>query len=212
MTTRLLDNAKLQVTTLRLLTMGRRITDVATAVNAPIADVESFARQHGWPDRSLMPALERIQATIDNPLADEPAADIPDDAEPSPVVEPAGPFDATFALLLRAQESGRPDTRDLAARVGKHLAELRDLLDAEERERRDAEADVRRLETELVAARERLSAALGEPPAAGFTPKLSPAYVPAIVRAWAKDQGIPCPDKGRVPQPVVDAYKEAGRT
>lgn len=61
------------------------------------------------------------------------------------------PFDATAALLLRGRESTKKRTQALAKRISDQLADLRDRLDDEDRERRAEQEQQRRREREKAA-------------------------------------------------------------
>jgi hypothetical protein len=78
----------------------------------------------------------------------------------------------------------------------------------QERERTEAAAAVARLEQELAEARDKLRAARGT--AKPSSPNGRPPTTGAKrVRAWAAENGVPCPPVGRVPRGVQDAYDRA---
>ncbi|PSK96680.1 Lsr2 protein [Haloactinopolyspora alba] len=163
------------------------------------------------------------------------ASDVNHDRLDSSRREPAPP--AVDELIAQARESGKARTRNLGARIEGLVDDLRRRLDSEEEEARQAaerEAErtaaleeVRRLEEQLEAARKKArkfknapggngrAAVTRSPSAESRTPggKAAQAaldYNAAEVRAWARENGIECPTRGRfLPRGVVDAWREA---
>ena len=78
-------------------------------------------------------------------------------------------------------------------------------MEAERRQREEekakAKAEVERLQRELTAARAKL----------GRKPKASKPKNPenAKIREWAREQGLDCPERGRIPADIRTAYEEA---
>ncbi|MEV6477650.1 histone-like nucleoid-structuring protein Lsr2 [Streptomyces sp. NPDC051657] len=68
-----------------------------------------------------------------------------------------------------------------------------------------ADAEEKELEERLAAVRARK---------AQLAPKGKPVrdYVPAAVRAWARSQGLPVPDKGQIPATVLTAWRARDTT
>lgn len=130
------------------------------------------------------------------------------------------PFDATAALLLQAKESDSARLRRLGEKVEGQLVELRDLVhdwdlqrqarEYEKAERAKAKAEVERLERELAEAKAR-ARGVAKPPAKRASRKPKRDDDPQVIRAWAADNGVPCPAHGRVPRVVVAAWREATR-
>lgn len=93
-----------------------------------------------------------------------------------------------------------PRVRRAAEKACDAVDRLRDLL-AQWEDRAAARAEVERLETELAAAKARLT---GRPAAPqGGRPDSRE------VRAWAEAAGVPCPARGRIPAAVRAAYDAA---
>ena len=115
---------------------------------------------------------------------------------PAPVAAPAA------HPILKLLHDGRTSTlkpiRTLAAKIEADLERLTDMVEAD-RENAKARAEVERLEQQLAAAKAKLKG--GPKPAAGPPP--------SVVREWAKANGVPCPERGRVPAEVVEAYKKS---
>jgi hypothetical protein len=112
----------------------------------------------------------------------------------------------TFAkLIANGVASTRARTRKKAERAGALIDELRDLLNAEcaEDERREkARKDVERLERQLAEAKALLR---GGPVAID----VDGGVTAAELREWAKANGVECPDRGRVPAAVREAFDAA---
>lgn len=83
------------------------------------------------------------------------------------------------------------------------------------RQRHAADQELTAITSEREQLEKRLSelqareAELAPPKAKKKTPQRD--YDPATVRAWAQQAGVDCPDRGRVPKAVVDAWREANR-
>lgn len=98
--------------------------------------------------------------------------------------------------------------RRAAQRVVDALTHLdRTLADADRAEqiREQARAEIRDLEEKLAAARRRLTDPLASP-----THKAKADL--KRIRTWAHENNIDCPDRGRIPQRVLDAYTDAHRS
>ncbi len=112
------------------------------------------------------------------------------------------------ALLHWADTHEDPEVQDQSARARAALTGLRQRYirdhelaaistEAEQLEQRLAELRAR--EAELAPAKARRPKTAGNPDA-------------AAARAWAKENNVPCPDRGRVPKDVMDAWREATST
>lgn len=229
-----------KVTTLDVLTVvkslaaGRSPQFVSDATGLSSEVVRQVSQKHGYPDKDKLSwAADLLQKQLD----DQAKAAIPNGTSrpriapvavagsgtPTFTPTPTVPL-ATADLLARAEKSPKARTRNLGKRINDQLATLRELVDADDEARQakqreaaakaKARAEVKRLEAELAAAKARLNGK----PAPTATPAAKPAttagdHDPKIVRAWARDNRIPCPEKGRVPRAVVDAWRtdqEAG--
>lgn len=112
--------------------------------------------------------------------------------------------DPIIALLDKADQSGRATLARKADRVRDLLAEIKtgvELAAHENEARRQAQAEVERLQRELAEARAILRG--------GKTVTASSGPDPKAVRAWAAANDVECPAMGRVPRAVVDAYQAA---
>lgn len=100
-------------------------------------------------------------------------------------------------ILARGAAHATARIRTLAERAATALQVLRDVL-AEEDRLAKVRARVAELEAELARARRALT---------GTTAK--PATSAKAIRAWAKREGIACPERGRLPEHVETAYHNA---
>jgi hypothetical protein len=106
-------------------------------------------------------------------------------------------------LLIWAAAHSDKTIRSHAEKARTSLESLRARYTADtELARIDGEAA--RLEKQLEVLRAR-KAELNPPK----TPRKTPSYSAAAVRAWARENGITAPERGRVPTAVVDAWKAA---
>jgi hypothetical protein len=107
-------------------------------------------------------------------------------------------------LLAWGDQHDDPDVQDQAARARALLTGL-SRRHAADRELAQITTEAERLEQRLAALRAR-EAELAPPKKAKKTPTQRD-YDPATVRAWAQQAGVNCPDRGRVPKTVVDAWR-----
>lgn len=107
-------------------------------------------------------------------------------------------------LLMQAQGSTSKRAQKLAGRITSDLDELRELMEGEA-ERREAAAEVERLERQLREAKARLK---GKAPKESTT-AAKPEVDTKAVRRWAVSQGIPVPDRGSIKAEVVEQYRRA---
>jgi hypothetical protein len=99
-----------------------------------------------------------------------------------------------------------PDVQDQAARARAALTGLRQRY-ATDRELTAITTEAEQLEKRLAELQAR-KAELA--PTKAKTRKRAPSdHEPAVVRAWARENGVECPAMGRVPKAVVDAWKQA---
>lgn len=79
--------------------------------------------------------------------------------------------------------------------------------------RHETESELLRVTMEVVELEKRLSeartrAAALKPGARPPRPAVKRTYDPAVVRAWAREAGIPCAPAGVVPRPIVEAWEQ----
>ncbi|WP_030659766.1 MULTISPECIES: Lsr2 family protein [Streptomyces] len=129
---------------------------------------------------------------------------------------------ATAAATPAPAGTAVPDAADLLPWAEAHVeasirqagARARAALELlQTRRRTDAELQgIKRTEQELEARLAKLRARAAELKG-GRGKQVKPRdYVPAEVRAWAREEGIPCPPAGVVPASVVDAWRTAHAT
>lgn len=124
--------------------------------------------------------------------------------------------DRLTVLLAQAERSPLASTRKLAVRAHKVLSDLTRRVEAEiqsaaeataaAKEREAAAAEVKRLETELAAAREK---ARGSRPGRSQAPAQDGGSDMAEIRAWGRQNGYTVGDKGVVRAEVRQAYAQA---
>jgi hypothetical protein len=114
------------------------------------------------------------------------------------------------ALLAWAASHDDEDVRDQGARAYASLTALS--------QRRQADEELARITSEAEELEQRLAELRAREtelrPAARKKPGKAKAerdHEPAVVRAWARQQGIECAPLGRVPKAIVDQWREAGQ-
>lgn len=121
---------------------------------------------------------------------------------PPPAVEGKSPTDAIADLIRRAVDSDVP-------RLVRTADKIQDLVDQLEKDvsehERGAElrAEAARLEARLAEIKGQISGkrvAVPAAPAGSIDNK--------AIRQWAASQRIECPDRGRIPRTVLDAYEK----
>lgn len=128
----------------------------------------------------------------------------------SAVEEPTAPAEEIPSLAeLLAWARAHDD-----AAVRKHATAAAEALTAL-RERRRVDAELERITTEAGELEQRLAQLRAReselrPAARKKSAKAERDYDPAVVRVWARREGIECPDRGRVPVSVLDAWRAAG--
>lgn len=191
-----------------MLRAGSSVQEVAAFYSEPATNVYAVQRAMA---RDATPAPQQRPRNL---------ASVPTSASTPPVLS----IDALVSAASRS-ESKRTKAlgaklEDLAAVVRERLAAERDAAERVEREKAEREAaaaEVAELEQKLAAAKAKLrpgrvpsgAAAGGSSSASGSA---RPAYpggpAASVIRSWAKSAGVDCPAFGRVPQPVIDAYRE----
>ncbi|MFE1925835.1 histone-like nucleoid-structuring protein Lsr2 [Streptomyces asoensis] len=111
----------------------------------------------------------------------------------------------TGRLLKWADSHDDEDIRDQAARARATLAGLRHRYDTD-KELTELGSEAEQLERRLAEVRAR-EAELAPPKAKKSRTPVD--YPAAEVRAWARDNSVPCPPTGRVPKAVVEAWRAA---
>jgi len=179
-------------------TPGRRAVLDRTHVVRAVQD--GFAPDTEPDDGNLMPLIDLDLHELTNHRP-PPAADLT--REPAPTVAD---------LLAQADASTSPRVTAAARAVRGTVDLLRDALrNADAEQAATARVDELR---RLLADAEREAASFTAPvePAAKYTRPVRalgrqlPPVDNKAVRAWASEHNIPCPDRGRVPASVVDAY------
>lgn len=120
-----------------------------------------------------------------------------------------GPLSAD-ELLSRAKGATVARVRTLADRIRRDVEELAAVLHRSEAEEA-ARALVARRRRELDEAEAKLREITGKPARQTQPAAAAAGPLPAVVRAWAKANGVSCNPHGRVPTSVVDAYLAATR-
>lgn len=141
------------------------------------------------------------------PQVEVSAAGAPLPALPHALPRPMSPMPAASigSLLDDATKAGGR-LAATARKVRALVEQLRQDVD-EHREVLEAQRRVEEARAALEAAQSRLKALkAGESPVVQVT-TLAPG--PRLLRQWAKANGVECPDYGRVPQAVVDAWEAA---
>lgn len=119
------------------------------------------------------------------------------------------------------QQQARPKPQNMGAQMRKTIVTLLDDIDGTEADRTIQfgldgttyeidlnETNAKKLETALAPFVEKATRVPGRR-STGQTRTTAGRSFSQNVRAWAKDQGITVPDRGRVPNTVVEQYKAA---
>ncbi|MGW3025833.1 Lsr2 family DNA-binding protein [Streptomyces sp. NPDC001221] len=99
-----------------------------------------------------------------------------------------------------------PEIQDQAARARAALVGLRQRYAADQ-ELTAITTEAERLEKRLAELRARKDELVPAKPKA--RKRAASDHEPAVVRAWARENGVDCPAMGRVPKAVVDAWRQA---
>ncbi|WP_328739908.1 hypothetical protein OHA91_22910 [Streptomyces erythrochromogenes] len=153
-------------------------------------------------------AVERIISAHQNEVAAHRAGTLTP-PRPAPVAASAPSATPDVADLLSwAADHPSPSIRTAGVRASTALDVLQN------RRRQDAELEaVTSNVKELEARIEKLRARAAELRDGQKTRQVKPRdYVPAEVRAWAREEGIPCPVAGVVPASVVAAWRASHAT
>lgn len=190
---------------LRMIEDGGKSQAIADLTGLPRREVVRIARENGYGLNVSNDRFQRVAAP--KPLATGGIVRM------APTQAAAGGI-TTEVIELDQSVPLRPVERDLiaegkassiarivraASAAEKTLTILADLLE-EHRATEAARIEVARLEKKLADAKARLK---------GGRKDDGPSLDAKTVRAWAAQNGIDCPSRGRPPQRVVDAYREA---
>ncbi|MEU5596624.1 histone-like nucleoid-structuring protein Lsr2 [Streptomyces sp. NPDC020298] len=170
-------------------------------------------------------ALRRLLDEIDHQGGPEAARanclHLPDEgptmtAAPEPAIRPAPlvtirppaveeqPEQLPVGKLLKwGDDHEDPAVQDQAARARIALHGLRQRYTSD-RELAALATEEQQLEQRLAELRARKGELAPVKPKAK---RSSPSYDAAVVRAWARGKGVACPDRGRIPKKVVDAWR-----
>ncbi len=173
---------------------GARVDDVVAAFAVTRKDVMNAGFDHGLRYIEGKDTFAMIDKAATMLRVAGSAAGTP---TPTALPKPT-PSKGVIALGLECPDA---KVRRAAEKARDAVEVLRGLLAAWE-DRASARADVARLEAELAAAKARLTGRPATPSTAGTSTTDN-----REVRAWAAEQGIACPARGRVPQAVRDAYE-----
>jgi hypothetical protein len=162
--------------------------------------------------RELASTYDRQRTNVAAARTPKPAAPVVTLKSAQPMVDkatqevPVGAVGAIEVLLVRAETSNISRAVTLAARIRSHIADLGTLLEQEA-----ARARVAALATQLEQAKAALRQLQPARPAPAPRPASAPAEdpLPAVVRAWCRENDVPCSITGRVNRSAVDAYLEA---
>jgi len=185
------------LTVVSMAARNRSLQAIADATTLPIAVVDRIARHYGAPN---LGALADQAAALRRHL-DEEKAD----------TEPRRGKDALAELRETAQAIGSARLVNRADWLVGKVAELRTDVEqavaahnaaADEQRKRDA------AKAEIVKLRKRI-AALQKEAGAGHPHNSTSSAESALVRAWAKEQGLLCAASGKIPGRIRGLYEKA---
>lgn len=222
-----------KLTLIKHLAGGKTAEMVATIMHTTKDAVLDVARNHGYPDKDKLAWAADVMAKNiaegDQPperrLSQGEVLRPRGEVVSSPVT-PAAPLtrpDELRVLLNTAKSHPSKRIQAAADRIFDQVARLRALIaedeekNAEKRriaaEKAAARAEVQRLERELAAAKAKLRPKAGQetstPATTSSTEADADGPTAKEIRAWAKTNDVACPEVGRVPAAVRDAYLEA---
>jgi hypothetical protein len=175
---------------------------------APAAVKAPAAAKPATPKTSAKPAAAPETKAPENaePQDTEPENAGPQDTEAEPVHKLE-----LEALLQATDATGVPRLRRAATKIRDLAAELRTDL-AEHTREATLRTEQAALEARLAAIKEQLRPRRTQPvlPAATAGGDAETPLNTKAVRAWAAEQGLDCPARGRIPGAVTDAYRRAG--
>lgn len=154
--------------------------------------------EQGGPEAARRNQLPLPDERTPRPMDTTPPARA--DSSPAPTLLPVG------KLLYWADAHLDAEVQDQSARARAILAGLRKRYDSDH-ERAAIATEAEELEKRLAELRAR-EAQLAPPKPR----RASPGYSATTVRAWAKDNGIECPPRGRIPSAIVERWRAATAT
>lgn len=167
-------------------------------------DVLRVVSENGWKldPSGRVPITDRARAQGHPSIGGSPSTAPPALAVvPQPPAAPsASQPPRLWAVLVAGQDHPVAAIKKKAKKILEQLTDLAAAVEAAEEQRKALD----RL-AELDAERDRLRAALGKKPAASAARSGDSAKV----RAWAKENGIAVPDRGRVPADVLEQWRKA---
>lgn len=186
---------------LRLLAAGKTTQEVADTISWPRERVVALARaQKGW-------ILSAETDAVSDPGSPDGTVRLPAGA-----AEPADRL--TFeTALARAEASNDPRLRRLAATARAALDELMERL-INAHQAATLAREIEQLHEQLVAKQARHRQLVGrKTPGARLVPhtmsREDSKERRTAIRAWAAEQGLQCPDRGKIPNAVTAAYDKA---
>jgi hypothetical protein len=210
-----------KIAILKHLSAGRDLDFAAQVTRVTVEQARQVATAHGHPDPEKMQwAVEHLQAEIDDAsdLTNKPATDIPAPRAPRAAAAPkaaaAKPADDIRDLIIFAKNHPAKRIQAAGKKLLDDIDKLRRLL-AEDQEknaaRRQADAEKAAVRAEV----ERLQAQLAEAKAklktnrSASSKPTSDGPPAGMIRAWARANGMHCPDRGVLPRSIRDAYAAA---
>ncbi|MFC6706545.1 Lsr2 dimerization domain-containing protein [Flexivirga alba] len=220
---------EITLTVVKHLINGRTDTFIAEATGLAITQVQDIKVSHGYPEPDKMEwSRDALEKRINEPAAatatpgptiravvparrHDPARATPRPSDPRPGTSTAREVKPSAnELIVAAANSPKARTRALGVKVAGLLGDLSQRLETEEREQAAQAAEkaanakrlkrIEELEAELKKLRSKTRSTKTAPPLGAPAPE---------VRKWAKGQGIECPDYGKIPNTVRDAYDAA---
>lgn len=175
--------------------------------------VDATARAAGVPDAEVVRVIQQVgrnnrsyARTLTLAWQREHPAGPPAPTRPPVRVGDAPAEDGITNLLSRAIATDVPKLMRAADRI----SNLVDQLEAQVREYeqgKELRTRAEELERELAEIRRQLAPKRTGSVLAGAT--ADDRVSPRLIRAWATDAGVDCPIRGRIPNSVMDAYREA---
>lgn len=186
---------------------AQAIGPVAAGHKLTVDDVKSLVGSYGWPDPK-----EMRRYAFELELGKVPAQSTPPAAQPPVPQQPSTQALAIERLLNAAERSPHARTKKLAVRIRANLNDLRELVIAERKASEDAAAkaaEQARLKAEVAALEAQLAAKKAQLKPGVHRESTTPKGNAKEIRAWASKHSVECPERGRLPRDVVEAYELA---
>lgn len=197
---------------LQLLHAGQTVQEVERLTATPGAAIRTLVgKQHGWlidaSGRALNPGARDSKVKLPDGVDPLAPAELAAILRPTPPARPQRPAAAGGVDVLIAEAEQLPDTRVQGAlrAVRTAVGVLRELVQGAA-ERSLAEAEVARLRQQLADAEVRLKELGGNPRRAAVS---ATGPTDREIRAWFAEQGLECPQNGRLPKPYREQYAAA---